>query len=63
MNPVENEAVIAALLRRSVGTVRLLDVSDQLPGARAAPPTLHWLPPQSLRHAFWLTDCGDTARL
>ncbi|XP_020255770.1 tRNA (cytosine(34)-C(5))-methyltransferase isoform X2 [Asparagus officinalis] len=31
MNPVENEAVVAEILRRSKGTVELLDVSSELP--------------------------------
>lgn len=31
MNPVENEAVVAEVLRRSKGSVELLDVSNELP--------------------------------
>lgn len=31
MNPVENEAVVAELLRRGNGSIELLDVSDELP--------------------------------
>lgn len=32
LNPVENEAVVASLLNRYSGKIRLLDMSDQLPG-------------------------------
>lgn len=31
LNPVENEAVIASILRSSAGAVELVDVSQQLP--------------------------------
>ncbi|KAM1074082.1 hypothetical protein ACFX15_018559 [Malus domestica] len=31
MNPVENEAVVAEILRRGGGSVELIDVSSELP--------------------------------
>ena len=31
LNPIENEAVVAALLRRCGGALELLDASDRLP--------------------------------
>ncbi|GAB0491969.1 hypothetical protein MMPV_003227 [Pyropia vietnamensis] len=41
LNPVENEAVVAALLR-ATPSIRLLDVSDELPGLRRRPGLTTW---------------------
>ncbi|WOK96254.1 multisite-specific tRNA:(cytosine-C(5))-methyltransferase isoform X1 [Canna indica] len=42
MNPVENEAVVAEVLRRSGGSIKLLDVSDELPGLIRRPGLITW---------------------
>jgi len=42
MNPVENEAVVAALLRHGGGALRLVDCSAQLPGLRRMPGLSSW---------------------
>ncbi|RLN26646.1 hypothetical protein BBJ28_00008874 [Nothophytophthora sp. Chile5] len=41
-NPVENEAVVAELLRRADGSLELLDVSQKLPHLVARPGRPHW---------------------
>lgn len=41
-NPMENEAVVAELLRRCAGTIELVDVSDRLPGLVRSPGLLTW---------------------
>ncbi|XP_068637636.1 uncharacterized protein [Aristolochia californica] len=42
MNPVENEAVVAEVLRRSRGSVELLDVSSELPQLARRPGLKKW---------------------
>ncbi|KAL0912421.1 hypothetical protein M5K25_018391 [Dendrobium thyrsiflorum] len=42
MNPVENEAVVAEILRRNKGSVELLDVSHELPGLVRRPGLKTW---------------------
>ncbi|CAG8648449.1 8027_t:CDS:10, partial [Cetraspora pellucida] len=42
MNPLENEAVVAEVLRRSRGNLHLVDVSDQLPQLIRAPGVTSW---------------------
>ncbi|EGC37420.1 hypothetical protein DICPUDRAFT_30335 [Dictyostelium purpureum] len=42
MNPVENEAVIAALLKRSEGSMKLVDVSSQYPDLVRSPGIYTW---------------------
>ncbi|EOA28565.1 hypothetical protein CARUB_v10024783mg [Capsella rubella] len=42
MNPVEDEAVVAEILRRCGETVELLDVSDKLPGLIRRPGLKKW---------------------
>ena len=42
MNPLENEAVVAALLQWGGGALRLVDTSAQLPALRRAPGLLSW---------------------
>ncbi|CAG8811083.1 39927_t:CDS:10, partial [Gigaspora margarita] len=42
MNPLENEAVVAEVLRRSRGNLQLVDVSDQLPQLIRAPGVTTW---------------------
>lgn len=43
-NPMENEAVVAELLRRCGGAVELVDCSDRLPGLIRSPGMSDWLP-------------------
>lgn len=42
LNPVENEAVVAALLNRAQGALELVDVSDQLPELKRRPGLTTW---------------------
>ncbi|KAL7747221.1 tRNA (cytosine-5-)-methyltransferase ncl1 [Sorochytrium milnesiophthora] len=44
-NPIENESVIAAALKRCGGAVELVDVSDQLPELKRAPGLKTWKVP------------------
>ncbi|OZJ03575.1 hypothetical protein BZG36_03041 [Bifiguratus adelaidae] len=41
-NPIENEAVVAALLQQSKGSVRLVDVSENLPQLKRRQGVSHW---------------------
>ncbi|XP_071490543.1 RNA cytosine-C(5)-methyltransferase NSUN2-like [Diadema antillarum] len=41
-NPIENEAVVADVLRQSQGAVELVDVSDELPGLKRIQGMLTW---------------------
>ena len=42
LNPLEDEAVVAALLKRSKGALRLVDVSEKLPGLHRRPGMYEW---------------------
>ncbi|XP_067858013.1 RNA cytosine C(5)-methyltransferase NSUN2 [Heptranchias perlo] len=42
LNPIENEAVIAAILEKSEGTLELIDVSSELPGLKRMPGLSSW---------------------
>lgn len=42
LNPVENEAVLAAALNATRGQFNLVDVSDHLPGLKRRPGLSHW---------------------
>ncbi|KAM1074081.1 hypothetical protein EV1_018846 [Malus domestica] len=42
MNPVENEAVVAEILRRGGGSVELIDVSSELPHLVRRPGLKKW---------------------
>lgn len=42
LNPIENEAVVAAALQKCPYNIRLVDASDQLPGLVARPGLSHW---------------------
>nr|XP_006013532.1 PREDICTED: tRNA (cytosine(34)-C(5))-methyltransferase-like [Latimeria chalumnae] len=42
LNPIEDEAVIAALLERSEGALELVDVSSELPGLKWMPGLTSW---------------------
>mmetsp|Transcript_16001 Transcript_16001/g.41412 ORF Transcript_16001/g.41412 Transcript_16001/m.41412 type:complete len:771 (+) Transcript_16001:142-2454(+) len=41
-NPVENEAVVASLLRKAKGSMELVDVSEMLPELKRRPGLSHW---------------------
>jgi tRNA (cytosine34-C5)-methyltransferase len=41
-NPIENEAVVAEIIRRGRGTVEIVDVSSKLPGLITSPGLLTW---------------------
>ncbi|XP_033123738.1 RNA cytosine-C(5)-methyltransferase NSUN2-like isoform X2 [Anneissia japonica] len=41
-NPIENEAVVAAILEKSQGTIELVDTSTMLPGLRRMPGMSSW---------------------
>jgi len=43
LNPIEDEAVVNRILKESHGSVRLVDVSDQLPGLKFSPGLTHWV--------------------
>ena len=43
MNPIENEAVVAEIIRRSEGAMRLVDVSDQLSELKRNPGITTWM--------------------
>ncbi|TPX30335.1 hypothetical protein SmJEL517_g06089 [Synchytrium microbalum] len=45
MNPIENEAVVAAMLARAPGTFDLLDVSHQVPGLKRRQGLSYWKVP------------------
>ncbi|XP_047971927.1 RNA cytosine-C(5)-methyltransferase NSUN2-like [Salvia hispanica] len=59
MNPVENEAVVAELLRRCKGTVELLDVSTELPQLARRPGIKTW---KVRDKGLWLTSYKDVRR-
>ena len=42
LNPIENEAVVAALLKECKGALELLDVSDELPNLKRSPGLHEW---------------------
>lgn len=52
LNPVEDEAVVAELLRRCAGRVRLVDASGLLPGLRRARGLHHWKVVDEANHPF-----------
>lgn len=43
LNPIENEAVVAALLRQTHGALELVDVSDRLPKLKRRPGIQDWV--------------------
>ncbi|KAL1569655.1 multisite-specific tRNA:(cytosine-C(5))-methyltransferase [Salvia divinorum] len=59
MNPVENEAVVAELLRRCKGTVELVDVSTELPQLARRPGVKTW---KVRDKGLWLTSYKDVRR-
>ncbi|XP_073010109.1 uncharacterized protein [Typha latifolia] len=56
MNPVENEAVVAEVLRRSRGSVELLDVSSELPDLVRRPGLMTW---KVRDRGLWIASYND----
>lgn len=54
INPIEDEAVVAEILRSSQGTMRLVDVSKELPELKRAPGISYWK--VFTAHDTWYTD-------
>ncbi|KAH6822591.1 S-adenosyl-L-methionine-dependent methyltransferases superfamily protein [Perilla frutescens var. hirtella] len=59
MNPVENEAVVAEVLRRCEGTVELIDVSTELPQLARRPGLKSW---KVRDKGLWLASYKDVRR-
>ncbi|XP_051872485.1 RNA cytosine C(5)-methyltransferase NSUN2 [Pristis pectinata] len=57
LNPVENEAVIAAILEKSEGTLELIDVSSELPGLKRMPGLTTWK--VMTREGHWYAEWSD----
>ncbi|XVF17295.1 hypothetical protein REPUB_Repub10bG0107400 [Reevesia pubescens] len=60
MNPVENEAVVAEILRRCGGSVELVDVSDELPQLIRRPGLIKW---KVRDKGVWLASYKDAHKL
>ncbi|XVF59014.1 hypothetical protein PTKIN_Ptkin07bG0239800 [Pterospermum kingtungense] len=60
MNPVENEAVVAEILRRCEGSVELVDVSDELPQLIRRPGLRKW---KVCDKGVWLASYKDARKL
>ncbi|NXA33978.1 NSUN2 methyltransferase, partial [Eudromia elegans] len=57
LNPIENEAVIAALLDKSQGALELADVSSELPGLKRMPGITKWK--VMLKDGQWFEEWKD----
>lgn len=57
LNPIENEAVIACIIRSSAGAVELVDVSQQLPQLKRTPGLSKWRVIESF-FTLNLVDCS-----
>nr|XP_038030338.1 RNA cytosine C(5)-methyltransferase NSUN2 [Anas platyrhynchos] len=57
LNPIENEAVIAALLEKSQGALELADVSSELPGLKRMPGITKWK--VMLKDGQWFEEWKD----
>ena len=42
LNPLEDEAVVANIIRRTQGSLQLVDVSNELPNLKRKPGIKHW---------------------
>ena len=58
-NPVEDEAVVAELLRRSKGAVTLLDCTEKLPGLRRCAGKDTWVPTDAHGHPLPMSESSD----
>eukprot|EP00898_Chlorokybus_atmophyticus_P000654 jgi/Chlat1/158/Chrsp1S03099 len=61
LNPIEDEAVVAELLRRCKGSLQLLDVSKQMPELRRCPGLTSWKVRDKVRWYESISEV-DTAR-
>uniref|UniRef100_A0A5B7BVM7 Putative tRNA (Cytosine(34)-C(5))-methyltransferase n=1 Tax=Davidia involucrata TaxID=16924 RepID=A0A5B7BVM7_DAVIN len=59
MNPVENEAVVAEILRRCGGSIELLDISSELPHLVRRPGLKKW---KVRDKGIWLTSSKDVPK-
>ncbi|CAL0327962.1 unnamed protein product [Lupinus luteus] len=59
MNPIENEAVVAEVLRRSGGSIELVDVSSELPQLIRRPGLKRW---KVSDKGLWLVSCKDVPK-
>nr|KYP75779.1 tRNA (cytosine-5-)-methyltransferase NSUN2 [Cajanus cajan] len=59
MNPIENEAVVAEVLRRCAGSIELVDVSSQLPQLIRRPGLKRW---KVCDKGKWLVSCKDVPK-
>ncbi|KAE9601260.1 hypothetical protein Lal_00023711 [Lupinus albus] len=59
MNPIENEAVVAEVLRRCGGSVELVDVSSELPQLIRRPGLKSW---KVYDKGTWLVSCKDVPK-
>ncbi|XP_069770293.1 RNA cytosine C(5)-methyltransferase NSUN2 [Narcine bancroftii] len=57
LNPIENEAVIAAVLEKSEGSLELVDVSSELPGLKRMPGLTSWK--VMTREGHWYAEWSD----
>ncbi|TKY47672.1 tRNA (cytosine(34)-C(5))-methyltransferase [Spatholobus suberectus] len=59
MNPIENEAVVAEVLRRCGGSIELVDVSSELPQLIHRPGLKRW---KVCDKGKWLVSCKDVPK-
>jgi 16S rRNA C967 or C1407 C5-methylase (RsmB/RsmF family) len=59
LNPIENEAVVAELLRRFPGVLELVDCSDKLAGLKREPGMQQWLVPSLTREETLFRSLAD----
>mmetsp|Transcript_15450 Transcript_15450/g.43228 ORF Transcript_15450/g.43228 Transcript_15450/m.43228 type:complete len:1047 (+) Transcript_15450:183-3323(+) len=62
-NPIENEAVVAEVLRRTKGSLQLVDVRDRLPELRRGPGLLTWKVKDKLSWYETFADVGKTSKV
>lgn len=60
LNPIEDEAVIAALLEKSEGSLELLDTSADLPGLKWMPGVTSWK--LMTKEGQWFSDWSEVPR-
>ncbi|XP_027335289.1 tRNA (cytosine(34)-C(5))-methyltransferase-like isoform X2 [Abrus precatorius] len=59
MNPIENEAVVAEVLRRCGGSIELVDVSSELPQLIRRPGLMRW---KVCDKGKWMVSCKDVPK-
>ncbi|EGD81441.1 hypothetical protein PTSG_02162 [Salpingoeca rosetta] len=64
LNPIENEAVVAHMLRKHKGSVELVDVSSQLPRLRRSPGLKTWTIMDRSQNVYASPeDCKDNSKI